>query len=82
MTEADVQADYTRKVVAARVGLAKALETRILNLKAERDRALALIREGDELNEIATEGQQREISEAQEPDKEPDQEPDQEPTQE
>jgi len=50
MTEQDVQADYTRKVVAARVGLAKALETRILNLKAERNRALELIREGERLN--------------------------------
>lgn len=51
MTEADIQADYTRKVIAARAQLAKTLETRILNLKAERDTALELIREGDTLNE-------------------------------
>lgn len=47
MTEQDIQADYTRKVIAARVGLAKALETRIANLKTERNRALESLREGE-----------------------------------
>ena len=50
MTEPDIQADYTRKVAAARVGFAKALETRIANLKAERNRALELIREGEKID--------------------------------
>lgn len=62
MTEQDIQADYTRKVEAARAGLKKALDTRILNLKAERNRALELIRKETEINAEAQERQKAEMA--------------------
>ncbi len=50
MTEQDILKDYAHKVEAARAGMAKALATRITNLKAERNRAIELIRAEEAIN--------------------------------